>query len=74
MHSFGRFNRLPPRDEHIKAVMSALEQHNFLSIMEIVKISKLTKTQVECVLARLQSSEKLLVETSPKIRVSLRKQ
>lgn len=66
----GSFNKLPPRPEYVEAVSRVLCDHLEHSIIQISTASKLTKTQVMCVLSMLQDKKKIIVKKKP-TRVSL---
>lgn len=71
--SFGQ-HRLPPKSEHISAVLDVLRDQEALPAAEILKRSGLTRTQTYCALSYLEATEQIKVthlSKPKKILVSL---
>lgn len=47
------FNKLPPKPEYLKKIQTAFAKKEYLSEQELIKNTKLTKTQVLCALEEL---------------------
>ena len=70
------FDRLPPRPEYLEAVTKVLIEANGaeMGVQEIMKRSRLTKTQTVCTLDELFFSGKVTLrrqERTPKLMYSL---
>lgn len=73
--SFGRFNTLRPKPEHVTAVMAALKGEDLLSPQDVAKRAKLSLTQTNCALDHLEGNGSIHVvrqNQTPKVRVGLR--
>ncbi len=72
--SFNYTSSLPPRLEHIEAVLDVLQDGGICSPKAIVETTKLTLTQVNGALTQLERIGKIRVvrqDTTPKIQVAL---
>jgi hypothetical protein len=75
MMTFEKYTRLKPKPEHIDGVMAVLTTNSLVSPIQIMKLSNLSLTAVNCTLGYLEKLGSLDVvhqTKSPKVQVSLK--
>ena len=55
------FNTLPPKANHLSAIMGALNKHGPLGISDLVRKTGLTRTQALCALEQLINEQSVKV-------------